>query len=170
MLETMQKHVSSIRADFSQLQSKMAQDNLSLILACHEEALAPIYANRIQKRLRFKETVVRYSSIDNPKEGTFSWILDDTYNLVTAEHPSPGHDTHDIIGRPRFFDQQEQIRRAHMRDKFITWLGSSEGIFHFTGIPGAGKSTMMKFIYENPATKEELHKWAGMEILCAIRR
>uniref|UniRef100_A0A8H7N9S1 Nephrocystin 3-like N-terminal domain-containing protein n=1 Tax=Bionectria ochroleuca TaxID=29856 RepID=A0A8H7N9S1_BIOOC len=147
----------------------MAQDNLSLILACHEEALAPIYASRIQKRLRFKETVVRYSSIDNPKEGTFSWILDDTYNLVTAEHPSPGHDTHDIIGRPRFFDQQEQIRRAHMRDKFITWLGSSEGIFHFTGIPGAGKSTMMKFIYENPATKEELHKWAGSRTLCLAK-
>lgn len=170
MVETMQKHVDSIRTDLTQLQSKIAQDNLSLILTCHEEALAPIYANRIQKRLHFKETVVRYSNIDNPKEGTFSWIFDDTYNLATAEHSSSGDDTHDIIGRPGFLNEMEQIRRGHMRDKFITWLSSSDGIFHFTGIPGAGKSTMMKFIYENPATKEELQKWAGMEMLCAIWR
>ncbi|CAH0016097.1 unnamed protein product [Clonostachys rhizophaga] len=169
MVETMQKHVGSIRADFTQLESKMAQDRLSLILACHEEALAPIYANRIQKRLHFKETVVRYSSIDNPKEGTFSWIFEDTCNLVAAEHSSPGKGSHDIIGSPRFLNQKDQIKRAYMREKFITWLSSSDEIFHFTGIPGAGKSTMMKFIYENPATKEELRKWAGSRTLCLAK-
>ncbi|CAG9971411.1 unnamed protein product [Clonostachys byssicola] len=170
MVEAMQKHVGSIKADLNQLQSKIAQDNLSLILACHEEALAPIYADRIQKKLHFfKATATRYSSIDNPKEGTFSWIFDDNYNLVASEHSSPGEDTRDIIGRPQFLNEQDQIKRAHMRDKFITWLSSSDGIFHFTGIPGAGKSTMMKFIYENPATKEELQKWAGSRTLCLAK-
>ncbi|CAH0049613.1 unnamed protein product [Clonostachys solani] len=169
MVETMQKHVDSIRADIIQLQSKTAQDYLSLILACHEEALAPICANRIQKRLRLKGAITRYSSIDNPKEGTFSWIFNDTHNLVTAEHSSVGYDTHAIIGRSRFLNEEDQIRRAHVRDNFITWLSSSNGIFHFTGIPGAGKSTMMKFIYENPATKEELRKWAGSRTLCLAK-
>ncbi|KAI1737985.1 hypothetical protein F4680DRAFT_195771 [Xylaria scruposa] len=48
---------------------------------------------------------------------------------------------------------------------FINWLSSSDGIFHISGKMGSGKSTMMKLLYEHPATKYELEKWAGSQVL-----
>jgi Cu/Ag efflux protein CusF len=44
---------------------------------------------------------------------------------------------------------------------FIEWLSSSDGIFHISGKMGSGKSTMMRFLYEHPATRYELNRWAG---------
>ncbi|KAH6844755.1 hypothetical protein B0I37DRAFT_378201 [Chaetomium sp. MPI-CAGE-AT-0009] len=47
---------------------------------------------------------------------------------------------------------------------FIKWLSSSHGIFHISGKMGSGKSTMMRLLYEHPATKYELNRWAGTRI------
>ncbi|RYP42731.1 hypothetical protein DL768_010277 [Monosporascus sp. mg162] len=49
--------------------------------------------------------------------------------------------------------------------RLIHWLSSSDGIFHISGKMGSGKSTMMKLLYEHPATKYELERWAGTGIL-----
>lgn len=47
-------------------------------------------------------------------------------------------------------------------DSFSDFLqGSSSGIYWISGKPGAGKSTLMKFISRHPTTKHLLEKWAG---------
>ncbi|VUC28665.1 unnamed protein product [Clonostachys rosea] len=184
MVESMQKHVDSLRADIVQIQSKTAQDHISLVLACHKKALAPIFASRIQKSLGFQEIAERYNNVDAPKESTFSWILNDTHSPANSRYTSSDDDTvllegsedsyldddiDFIVRRSQLLNSEEQNKRAQMRDKFITWLGSSDGIFHLTGVPGAGKSTIMKFIHDNPATKKELQKWAGGRTLCLAK-
>src|SRR5882724_6717351 len=35
---------------------------------------------------------------------------------------------------------------------FTSWLQSDEEIFWITGLPGSGKSTLMKLIYDHPKT------------------
>lgn len=49
---------------------------------------------------------------------------------------------------------------------FVEWLTNSEHLYWMTGKPGAGKSTLMKFIYMHPLTNKALQIWGGsMEVL-----
>jgi hypothetical protein len=58
--------------------------------------------------------------------------------------------------------QQEELeQRAKARDNFTTWLRSGTGVFHISGKPGSGKSTLMKFLCSHERTQEELRIWAG---------
>jgi NACHT domain len=48
---------------------------------------------------------------------------------------------------------------------FNTWLKDGDGIFHISGKPGAGKSTLMKYLCRNPKTQQQLESWAGQKTL-----
>ncbi|KAI4666946.1 uncharacterized protein J4E88_010367 [Alternaria novae-zelandiae] len=52
---------------------------------------------------------------------------------------------------------------------FTAWLASADeddGLFCITGRAGSGKSTLMKFVSENPRTLEYLQEWTGTTKLC----
>lgn len=49
-----------------------------------------------------------------------------------------------------------------VREPFLRWLSSGNGIFHISGKLGSGKSTLMKFLCDHERTTVELQKWAGM--------
>lgn len=55
----------------------------------------------------------------------------------------------------------DQDYRREVRDRFTSWLRTGSNVLHISGNPGAGKSTLMKFIGGNPRTREELGAWAG---------
>ncbi|KAI2631192.1 hypothetical protein GGS21DRAFT_168574 [Xylaria nigripes] len=72
-----------------------------------------------------------------------------------------------------------QIRNAAQRSNqwiydprqtsFVSWLESQrkgDCFFYITGRAGSGKSTLMKFVYENPRTNQYLEKWAAGTKLC----
>ena len=42
---------------------------------------------------------------------------------------------------------------------FTDWLQTDQGLFWINGKPGSGKSTLMKFIFEDSRTKRLLHNW-----------
>ncbi|KAJ4394891.1 hypothetical protein N0V93_004111 [Gnomoniopsis smithogilvyi] len=44
---------------------------------------------------------------------------------------------------------------------FPHWLKSPSEIFWVSGLAGSGKSTLMKYVFENPQTKERLSSWTG---------
>lgn len=50
---------------------------------------------------------------------------------------------------------------AKARDDFIVWLERDHGIFHISGKPGSGKSTLMKYLCQHRRTKDHLKAWAG---------
>jgi hypothetical protein len=73
-------------------------------------------------------------------------------------------------------DRQAEIKRAHSEtcewifspsakrpsaDHFAEWLKDGDGIFWVGGKPGSGKSTLMKYIYNNVRTKQMLAQWSG---------
>ncbi|OHF03181.1 hypothetical protein CORC01_01565 [Colletotrichum orchidophilum] len=51
------------------------------------------------------------------------------------------------------------------RQGLIDWLAHGGGIYHISGKPGAGKSTLMKYLCQSPATADYLHDWAGEKTL-----
>lgn len=55
----------------------------------------------------------------------------------------------------------DQLYRKEVRNRFTSWLRTGSNVLHISGNPGAGKSTLMKFIAGNPRTLEELGTWAG---------
>ncbi|KAF2734577.1 hypothetical protein EJ04DRAFT_523562 [Polyplosphaeria fusca] len=44
---------------------------------------------------------------------------------------------------------------------FVDWAAHKNGIFWVTGKPGSGKSTLMKYLVNQPRTYEHLRRWAG---------
>jgi hypothetical protein len=63
-------------------------------------------------------------------------------------------------------DSQEYLRsRLQARDNFVNWLEKSNGIFHISGKPGAGKSTLMKYLCQHPQTEKHIKVWSSQKDL-----
>lgn len=77
----------------------------------------------------------RYSMVAEAADDTFDWIFD---------NPKKEMESNLDLVRP-------------LKD----WLDQETGIFHVSAKPGAGKSTLMKYLRSNPATQEKLQSWAG---------
>lgn len=92
--------------------------------------------------LEFATMGERLEDIHDPSKDTFNWIFDDPDRL-----------------------KEEKTLGITLTD----WLQHGCGIFHIAGKAGSGKSTLMKFIYENLQTAELLQKWAQLDskqLLC----
>ena len=81
--------------------------------------------------LRFADMTHRPESISSPHEATFHWIFQDP-----GRHQKPW-------------------------DSFSEWLINGSGMYWIQGKPASGKSTLMRFIVDHPATPTHLEKWAG---------
>ncbi|CAG8958690.1 hypothetical protein HYFRA_00011532 [Hymenoscyphus fraxineus] len=61
-------------------------------------------------------------------------------------------------------DRHDQIEEAHKQtfewvfrqDSFVQWLEHGNGVFWINGKAGAGKSTLMKFLFNDPRTRRHL--------------
>ncbi|KAI0414753.1 hypothetical protein F5X98DRAFT_348474 [Xylaria grammica] len=72
--------------------------------------------------------------------------------------------------RRRWIQIRDADRRSNewiydsRQTSFVSWLESKreeDGLFYITGRAGSGKSTLMKFAYEDQRTTRSLGKWAG---------
>ncbi|KAJ3498180.1 hypothetical protein NLG97_g1326 [Lecanicillium saksenae] len=84
------------------------------------------------KSLAFKNNVARHDTIPEAHQRTFSWVF---ASIKPGEVSSPGY---------------------HLRE----WLERGSGIFWISGKPGAGKSTLMKFIADHENAQEALSIWS----------
>jgi NACHT domain len=81
--------------------------------------------------LRFDDIEDRHERIAEAYKETFKWI----YGEVEAE------------GKPW--------------TSFTKWLEGQSDLYWITGKAGSGKSTLMKYLYNNPLTLEHLQEWAS---------
>ncbi|KXH42778.1 hypothetical protein CNYM01_03801 [Colletotrichum nymphaeae SA-01] len=69
------------------------------------------------------------------------------------------------------YDYEQQIslertaKELQAQEGLIDWLAHGGGIFHISGKPGAGKSTLMKYLCQSIATESYLKEWAGEKTL-----
>lgn len=98
--------------------------------------------------LYFPDHKTRESGIKPAHEETFQWILSDAADATSETNRSSADDVNDS-GKDR---------------TFLRWLRSKDGqenVFCIFGKPGAGKSTLMKYLAHQDALKKELQTWAG---------
>jgi hypothetical protein len=113
-----------------------AIDRLSMQLSCMiEDGKRINREHQILQSLQFKSMTVRHSKIAAAHRKTFDWIF---RNYASKDSCSI---------------------------KFADWLRSGDGIYWIAGKAGSGKSTLMKYLYDDPRTAAELHKWSGRKKL-----
>lgn len=89
--------------------------------------------------LFFPDIEARKDEVKQSFEGTCRWVFD------------PPMDTKN---------------NAPKWDNFRQWLEIGEGVYWISGKPGSGKSTLMKYIVEEPRTAEYLSSWKrGTELI-----
>lgn len=62
--------------------------------------------------------------------------------------------------KPIIYPTELKMQRR-VRQSFLTWLKSSNRIYHISGKAGSGKSTLMKFLTQHPRLMTELRDWSG---------
>lgn len=101
--------------------------------------------HRILRQLVFEDMTSRANQIPKAAKKTYSWAVgDDPLN------------------------KGDERRLAW--NLFLDWLRAGDKIFHVSGNPGAGKSTLMKFLSQHERAMEELKAWATTKTLisCAF--
>jgi Cdc6-like AAA superfamily ATPase len=185
-MNSSQTAVSQLRVQVEQLQhgvtvsslSTAARQEIQNMLAFSELALNQ---HRILKALAFDSMYGRIDAIPMAHEKTFKWIFAEPPKAKSKRLSDCGSDQE--LGRSedgpdesssrdsyrdsdrgsgRDFDEgTKEISDCSSGESFLSWLSSGNGIFHVSGKPGSGKSTLMKFLCDHPRTQEELQEWAG---------
>ncbi|KAH7140358.1 hypothetical protein B0J13DRAFT_63435 [Dactylonectria estremocensis] len=133
----------------------LAKDIASL-RSCSQAALDTVIQGTILAALVQDMVNVREDRISEAYESTFGWLLDESVESEEMMREQNGDGIFDLI------DARENDRnRLKARDSFVSWLTQGSGIFHISGKPGAGKSTLMKYISSHPRTREYLEAWVN---------
>jgi hypothetical protein len=99
----------------------------------------------ILDQLHFDTLDDRHLAIKDAHARTFEWI----FSQQTPVEATTG---------------RESVTNAST--KFVEWLTTSQShVYWVSGKPGSGKSTLMKYLCENPRTRSELRSWSGNSTL-----
>jgi hypothetical protein len=104
------------------------------ILSRSKSKLESMNRERILRGLEFQAMEARFMEVSKAAKDTFGWCVQD----YEAPQSCP-----------------------ELKLSFREWLMRGNGVFHITGKPGSGKSTLMKFIANHKETKIRLKEWAG---------
>jgi hypothetical protein len=117
----------------SEASRKLTQALLSAIISGDEAQLRQTNISTIIDLLDFETMSDRQRTISRAHSQTFEWIY--AWNKMAPKDRAHCHDFHD-------------------------WLESDETIYWITGKPGAGKSTLMRFLSEEQRTVTIARIWA----------
>ncbi|KAI0015409.1 hypothetical protein F4780DRAFT_764215 [Xylariomycetidae sp. FL0641] len=131
----------------------------SLVTAI-ENAIVGSRQMSILEALRLPTTNERFNDVRDAHEGTFAWLLDDQ-GRENWSRLSEGADP-DRSSLASSFNDHSYLDgdQKASRDLLINWLEKGSGIFHVSGKPGAGKSTLMKFLCSHQKLTRHLRRWA----------
>ena len=115
--------------------------------------------------------LIENHKIGNLDRGTLTQVLENelgikhkvgTFILETLKFPM-GNYLHEDVPEAH----QHTLKRIFEREQekpwrcFTSWLKTGDGIYWINGKAGSGKSTLMRYIYDNPRTRQELSQWAA---------
>ena len=133
--------------------------DLQSIASVSGRARDRVLQNIVLEGLHSRKMTERLDNIPEAHMETFGWILQDE-----TRGYSKMRDVRAIMT-----DHENLANEDQAADSFIQWLHSGQGFFHVSGKPGSGKSTLMKYIVENPTTERHLRTWAGTKKLVLSR-
>jgi hypothetical protein len=141
-LDTISTHVKSIQHSNSMLPTNRDLEDLNNALKSSISAISDVSKEvAILRSLSFRSMEDRQAKIAEAHSTTFGWVF--------KSHMLPSNDVRSRIGLGK-------------------WLRSEGGVFWVSGKAGSGKSTLMKWLYNEPRTLAELREWAkGAELVTA---
>ncbi|KXH68599.1 hypothetical protein CSAL01_05959 [Colletotrichum salicis] len=106
---------------------------------------------------------------DHAPRGDFESQNNDGYYADQHQVPGPDASSDGLSDEDSDSESQISLERTTIelqaQQDLIDWLAHGGGIFHISGKPGAGKSTLMKYFCQSPATESYLKDWAGEKTL-----
>ena len=109
-------------------------DRLSLT---EKDMTVAINVQALLRGLHFRSRSYRHEDIDEAHKATFKWIFSDEV------------------------DAMDHTTGPTKPSSFADWLETGSGTFWMNGIPGSGKSTLMKYVADHETTRQLLEKGAG---------
>ncbi|OCK82329.1 hypothetical protein K432DRAFT_349202 [Lepidopterella palustris CBS 459.81] len=134
-LKQLHRNTEDLKAIFEKRTLDLVSRGLSAVLQTSENLAAE---QRILRSLRFDSMGARHSTIAEAHRKTFNWVF--CQHEASSEDPEP------------------QL-------KFKDWLENGSGFYWISGKAGSGKSTLMKYLYDDPRTRNALWLWAGEQNL-----
>lgn len=130
-------HLEQLKADIRDYAARRADEEsrtqqlLYKIESLIKESHRVANEERILQSLEFNEWKRRFNDVHKAHKRTYDWILKDSED--TTVPPT----------------------------RFRSWLQGKDNIYWIAGKAGSGKSTLMKFLVENPTVIQLLQDWAG---------
>lgn len=162
-----EKELASLNQQLAILKTALAgmsshsklQDEARSVLELSDLAVSKVVQDKLLEALRFEKMESRFDNIEEAHAETFKWILGDGTSssrmIQTVDMDDPWS-TNLLI----HLMVEEPLRRE-IQKQFTDWLSTGNEIFHTSGKPGAGKSTLMKYFAESDDVKGYLNTWAG---------
>lgn len=118
---------------------------IAIDLYCLDQILREVPIElRILQAVSFDAIDAREDSIEDADAATYRWLVEEPV------------------------DQDIEQQMVVARQSLLRWLSEGHGVYHISGKPGSGKSTLFKFLAHHQRIKSEIQKWAGCrELLIA---
>lgn len=127
-----------------------------------------VYKAKILENLRFATMGDRYERIEDAHKKTFEWIFlcgqeeSDAPRAASIENSESLMELLSPTKAGYVLGTGLNRGGSHPRwSNFPNWLQGNGGMYWITGKPGSGKSTLMKYLYNEERTSQLLEQWTG---------
>jgi hypothetical protein len=166
-LGAIQSHIEALRLSIgSAHMNKAIVEQLRAVLEVYEDITSKIELETILRNISIPPMNQRYENVGIAHETTFRWIFDTEDEGVHASEPE--YTPFWWIYYEEVRSQKQKVvaeRQNSAKKSFTNWLENGQGIFYISGKPGAGKSTLMKYLCCHDELAGRLTTWAGKDQL-----
>ena len=142
--------------------SSEAMKQLQSLLERSDQAVNTTLQHKVLKYLETDKLTDRFDEVDNAHSKTYSWLF------TNEDEETPRNEHLSFTPYREYEARASSFKRREVKKILTTWLLEGHGIFHISGKPGAGKSTLMKLLCDHPRTEEYLKNWAaGSKLIIA---
>ncbi|PNP76022.1 hypothetical protein FNYG_10580 [Fusarium nygamai] len=150
-IASLHRNIDVLRSGLqAKILSPEALEQIRNVVSLSDRATLKVRESCILTALRFELMDERYDDVAEAHDETFTWIFD-----------SSNRDDDDPPLYISNITSYKPMEKSGARDKFVDWIKHGNGIFHISGKPGSGKSTLMKYLCRQEETKRCLDVWAA---------
>ncbi|KAG5780784.1 hypothetical protein H9Q73_005548 [Fusarium xylarioides] len=154
-ITSLRRNVDTLRSGLQvKFLSPEALEQIRDVVSLSEHATLKVRESCILTALRFELMDERYDDVAEAHEKTFKWIFDSSNN-DDDDRPLQSSD----------ITSHKPMENSKARANFVDWIKHGNDIFHISGKPGSGKSTLMKYLCRQEETRRYLDVWAAEKSL-----
>ncbi|KAI1880155.1 hypothetical protein JX265_001776 [Neoarthrinium moseri] len=161
-MEALMQNTCNLRAAVNATSlSGNALNDINSVFTATDDIVLQFWQRKVLDALQSNATNERYIAVEPAHAKTFEWLFDDTQDTCTTEL-AQGREDEALSSpvTPNHDAGSSRHRHPYFSSTFVRWLRQGQGIFHISGKPGAGKSTLVKFACEHTMAKKHLKYWA----------